>query len=79
MATLEEKRAAQKSKIQRNKTICTDYIRLLEAHPGESLYCLLDTLAQRYKTLNKQAGAHVWPQTAPGVRNVLEREGALTK
>ncbi|MCX4259515.1 MAG: hypothetical protein OSJ34_07330 [Muribaculaceae bacterium] len=75
MATLEEKEAARQQLAQRHKRICEDYRDLLKKNPDEAPYCLLDTLAHRYKEKNVKAGARIWPQTVPGIRHVVMQNG----
>lgn len=81
---MEDKQRKRESRRQMEQTIEADFKELIAQHPDESVTCLFETLAGRYRKqkavidYRKQDDTIVeikFPTTGNGIRNILERNG----
>ena len=77
MATIEQKEARKREREQRIARICNDYLENLE-QTKFAPHCIFETLAEKYSKLNAKLGVRYWPETIPGIRNIIIKAGLYT-
>lgn len=73
--TLEDKQRRRESRRQMEQTVEADFKELTSQYPDESVTCLFETLADKYRKQGDTISEVRFPKTGQGVRAILVRNG----